>query len=542
MSDLTAYQQLSQLDEREQKLSIERSLLLQKALQSGDVDQIYKAQQYIGNFFGKVQSATSNSAHKSLVFDPFESNTSQGFFQKNAQVSFELLRQMAKNPIINAIIATRKDQVAEFCVPQVDKYSKGFIIRKKNADNKTQPSDREKREIDALTEFLLNCAEKEEVWDMDDFDSLIRKIIDDSLTLDQACFEVVNNRLRQPVQIVPVDAATIRLADSFDNVNNTKAGEKKDGFFPSYVQIYQNRIYQEYYPWEMCFGIRNPQTALNSNGYGRSELEILIATVTAMFNSDSYNNKFFQNGTAPKGALLVKSTGGVNKDKIAELRRDWNATMVGSNNFHKTPVLDAEKIEWLDLQKSNRDMEFSKYQEYLIKVGCAVYKISPEEIGFPLQGTGHGGFGGAGGGEDEKNYSINKGLKPLLKSVQTWINKMIISPKSEGRYEFLFAGLDTEDSQAEEERLTKAVTTYMTVDEVRAVRELDPLPDGQGKIILSPIMMQQTQMKAQQQMQQQQQYGESNNPFIDDDYNKADEVSPFEKALSDWWTKEMTTV
>ncbi len=544
MSNLPVYQQLSQLDEREQKLSIEKSLLVQKALQSGDIDEIYKAQQYISNFQPK-QTIANAIGHKSLTFDPFETNTSQGYFQKNAQVSFELLRQMAKNPIINAIISTRKDQVTEYCTPQVDKYSKGFVIRKKNSKDQ-QVSDRDKREIDRLTQFLLNCSEEEEVWDMDDFDSLIRKVVDDSLTLDQACFEVVNNKLKQPTQIVAVDGATIRLADSYDNKNNLKQGEKKDGFYPSYVQIYQNNIYQEYYPWELCFGVRNPQTALNSNGYGKSELEILISTVTAMFNSDSYNNKFFQNGTAPKGALLVKSAGGVNKDKIAELRRDWNATMTGVNNFHKTPVLDAEKIEWLDLQKSNRDMEFSKYQEYLIKLGCAVYKISPEEIGFPLQGTGHGAFGSANGGNEEKEYSISKGLRPLLKSIQTWINKMIIGPKSQGQYEFIFAGIDTEDSKDEEERLVRAASTYMTVNEVRAIRDLEPLPDGKGDIILNTFMMQQDQMRMQQQQMQYQQYQQQQgdqNPFLEQEAQKAEDSTfnksnPFAKEFSRWIDKE----
>ncbi len=551
MSNLPIYQELSQLDEQEQKLAIQKSLYLKKAFESSDVEEIYKAQQWLNknNNLNSLfqQKDNKGQGHRSLIFDPFETNTSQGFFHKNAQVSFELLRQMSKSPIINAVISTRKDQVLTFCEPQMDKYSKGFIIRRKSLDKNEKPNDRDKREVDRLTKFLIDCSEDEDIFDMDDFDSFIKKIIDDSLTLDQACFEIVHNKLREPVQIVPVDAATIRLADSYDNVNNVQQGEKKDGYYPSYVQIYQNRIWQEYYPWEMCVGIRNPQTALNANGYGKSELEILIATVTAMLNADSYNNKFFQNGTAPKGALLVKSAGGVNKDKLAELRRDWNATMVGSNNFHKTPVLDAEKIEWLDLQKSNRDMEFSHYQEYLVKLACAVYKISPEEIGFPLQGSSGGGLnGGNTSHPEEKEYSINKGLRPLLKSLQTWINKFIIGPKSDNKYEFLFAGFDSEDSKEEEDRLTKAVTTYMTVDEVRGIRDLEPLPDGKGSIILNPIMMQQKQME----MQQKQMMAQNAQPNYDD-YGSSDgedngggeydKVNPFVKALENWWDKEMVT-
>ncbi len=540
MSNLPIYQQLSQLDEQAQKLAIQKSLYLKKAFESSDADEIFKAQQYLNknqtNVFGVKNP---DQGHRSLIFDPFETNTSQGFFRKNAQISFELLRQMGRSPLVNAVITTRKDQVLAFCEPQKDKYSKGYIIRKKGSNPKDEATDRDKREIDRLTKFLTDCADDEDVFDLDDFDSFVKKLIDDSLTLDQACFEVVRNRAKEPVQFLAVDGATIRLADSYDNVNNIEANEKKiDGYYPSYVQIYQNRIWQEYYPWEMCVGIRNPQTALNSNGYGRSELEILMATVTAMLNADSYNSKFFQNGTAPKGALLVKSSGGVNKDKLAELRRDWNATMVGSNNFHKTPVLDAEKIEWLDLQKSNRDMEFSAYQEYLIKLLCAVYKISPEEIGFPLQGSKSGGLGSKEGGAQEKEYSQDKGLKPLLKNLQVWINKFIIGPKSNNLYEFVFAGLDTEDSKEEEERLQKAVTLYMTIDEARAVRDLEPLPGGKGKIILNPAFLQQAQLE----MQQNQMMADNAQPGYDDvdGGGEGSDKNPFVKALEDWWKDEMT--
>ena len=38
---------------------------------------------------------------------------------------------MSKTPIVNSIIKTRKNQVADFAEPQEDKYSNGFVVRKK---------------------------------------------------------------------------------------------------------------------------------------------------------------------------------------------------------------------------------------------------------------------------------------------------------------------------------------------------------------------------------------------------------------------------
>ncbi len=527
---------LVDVDERERKLVIERSLAIEKALRSNDVDTIYKAQNYLNQY--NLRQTPQTGEMKSMVMDPFEAANSMGYFFKPASLSFEMLRGMARAPIISAIIKTRKDQVAEYCKPQVDRYSPGFVFKKKGVKDQDELSDADRRYQDKLTEFILHCGDEADKWDLDDFETFVRKIVDDSLTLDQATFEVIPTRSFEPTQFVAVDGATFRLADTYLNEANAKDKKRINGYLPSYVQLYQGQIIAEFYPWELCLGIRNPSTNIYHNGYGRGELEDLVQTTTAMLNSDSYNAKFFRHGSAPKGALLVKK-GNINRDRISELRRDWNSMMSGVDNMHKTPVLDAESVEWLDMQKNNRDMEFSKYQEYLIRLGCANYKISPEEIGFPLGGTENKGIGNKAGGEHEKKYSKSKGLKPLLVTVQGWLNKYVIGPKTNFLWEFQFAGIDDETAKEEEERLTKAATTYMTVDEVRIGKGMKPLPNGEGKIILNPIISQMRQQKQQMEMQnaqgeqeQAQQQEENKNPFL------VDENDPFAKGFHDWFQKE----
>ena len=498
MSDIGVH--LKTLEEQQAKLAIEKELALNTALTSGSVDEIYKARLYYNNFYSNAGRKNSpNSKGKSITIDPLENSGTMGYFDKVGYISYPVLRNMGKVPIIRSIIATRKEQVADYCIPQEDRYSKGFVIRKKTTaipeDGDGDPkdlNDNEKRVIDELTKFLLEGGESDEKWVDDDFETFIRKIVEDSLSMDQACFEIIPNRKNEPYSFKAVDAATFRFADTIDEGSNTPESEKVNGHYPAYVQIYQGNIVAEYYPWELCFGLRNPQTNIYGNGYGRSELEDLVTTVTAMLHSDQYNANFFRNGTAPKGALMVKKAGGLNSDVISEFRREWNAQMVGPANMHKTPILDAEHMEWLDLQKTNRDMEFSKYQEYLIKLSCAVYKISPEEIGFPVQGSlgksGGGLGGGRGAASEERDYSMDKGLKPLLRKIARWINKYLIGPKTDDVFEFAFIGLDAETSVSEESRLILASKSYLEVNEVRKLKGLQPL--AYGDIILDPIAAQ----------------------------------------------------
>ena len=538
---------LSQIDEQERKLAIERALTLEKAYRSGDVEQIYKAQNYFNNHLLEQRPRSKENPVKSLLLDPQEVATSMGYYHKATNLSYDSLRSMAKAPVISAIINTRKNQVVDFLKPQKDKYSKGFIIRKKGIDRDEDLTDFDKRKIEQLTEFMLSCGEHDSKYKWDRLENWGRKVIEDSLTLDQACFEIVPMRNREPYAFTAVDSATFRFADSYDNQTGIEGSQKIDGEYPSYVQLYQNRIIREFYPWELCFGVRNASSNIKANGYGRSELEDLVTTVTGMLNADKYNGGFFRHGSAPKGMLMVKKPGAaLNGDRIQEFRKSWNSMLAGAENAHKTPILDAEGFEWIDLQKNNRDMEFFKYIEYLVKVGCAVYTISPEEIGFPVQGAGQGG--GLGGRSSntkvEKQYSQDKGLRPLLSSMEHWINDYIIGPKTNYTYEFVFTGMQAETAQEEEERLIKAATTYMEVNEIRKERGLKPKKGYD--IILNPIISQQRMMESQMGMQQQQQGQEdqekqqqqedeqfnNTNPFLDPD-------NPFTKSFDQFVESEL---
>jgi hypothetical protein len=535
---------LKNLDERIAKSIIEKDQLLKDAVTSNDVEAIYKAQEYLQ--LQKKNNLKFDDKGKALLIDPFHSSN-LGYYDKRSVLSFDILRNMAKSPIVNAIIATRKEQTAEYCIPQQDKYSKGFIIRKKSIgienDENKDLDEEDKAKIDEITEFILQCGENEENWFADDFESFARKLVEDSLVLDQGAFEVVQTRVGKPYQFFAVDSGTIRIADTYDQgQSGAIKGGKKNGYYPSYVQVYQGTIIAEWYPWELGLGIRNPQTSIYANGYGRSELEELITTVTALLNSDSYNAKFFRNGTAPKGALLVKKASGLSPDVISEFRREWGGEMTGVDNMHKTPIFDAEHIEWLDLQKTNRDMEFSKYQEYLIKLACAMYKISPEEIGFSIQGSNKGLGNGRSGAKDDRKYSYDKGLKPLLKSFERWINHWIIFPLTDGEYEFKFVGMDAETSKDEEDRLVKAVASYMKVNEVREQKGLEQLPDEDGgNLILNPIISQQKMMQQGGGMMGGDQ-GYDNNDFNSDTYEPdwqagGDEDNPMMKSLLDDFDK-----
>jgi len=457
----------------QERLEIKKAILLKNAIESENPTDIIKANQLLSQTAGK-------SDKKSYLIDPNEFMNSFGFKDKPTPLSYDMLRGMSRTSIVNAIIRTRINQVAAFAEPQSDKYSVGYEIRKKRKitepDEPEDLSNTEKREIDEIYEFLENGGQESGGWSFDDLDTFMRKITRDSLTFDQMTFEIVRTKGNKLFEFFATDASTFRISDSYiDDEYKERGKVAKNGYYPSYVQVYQNSVTEEYYPWELCFGVRNPQTDVRLNGYGLSELEELVNTVTSLIWGEDYNKRFFKQGSAPKGILKV--SGNVDPAKLQGFKQEWNATMRGVQNAFKTPVLEADKMEWIDLQRTNRDMEFSNWIEFLIKVTSAIFSIDPSEINFPLTGGANQNYMFEGNNEARLKFSKDKGLSPLLKFIQKKINKYIVSQLNP-KYEFVFKGIDSTSPKEELELDEKAVKVFKTVNEIRQRRGHDPLEGG----------------------------------------------------------------
>lgn len=524
--------QLRAVDMAEQKLIAKRFRLIEKAAKSDNPTDMIAAAQTID----KMQHKPQENA-KAYFIDPLQFSANLGYKDKMFSLTYTTLRRMAKTPIINSIIKTRKNQIADFAEPQADRYNTGFVIRKKAKMGVEQKMDESDKKIaNAITDFIMNCGGQSS-WTNDDFDTFIRKIVEDSLTFDQMTFECVRNRRGKLEYFVATDAATFRIAESafrtdYDNQffhrlgsgiyadeNLRNLDKAINGYYPQYVQVYQTAVVNEFYPWELCFGVRNPSTFINANGYGCSELEDLINVITALLWGDEYNRRFFSQGSAPKGLLRIK--GGMNDKTLQQFKQQWQAMISGVMQSWKTPVVEAD-VDWIDLQKNNRDMEYTSWMEYLIKLACAIYSIDPTEIGWDISRSG-GNSGLFEGNQAERlQHSKDKGLYPILKFIQRKINKYIVEQINPD-FEFVFMGLNGMTIEKELDMDIKKIGSFATINEVREKWDMKPI-DKLGDIIENSVFYQALNAQKQQEMQAQQMgggfsdYEESNNPE-DEDWN-----------------------
>ena len=508
------------------KATLRQQTLLNEALTSNDAESIIKAQTTIKNI-----TTRQDTSRKSLIVDVQDFQNGFDYKDRHISMSYDMLEAMGSTPIINSIIKTRITQVASFAEPVKDEYSVGYKIQKKRLagmDLNEKLTKSEEKEIFQLTEFIENTGTNE--WTNDDFDTFVRKYMNDSLKFDQAVFEVVRDAKGTPIEFFAVDAKTFRVAKSLDDKQYEEMYSNKrkeiNGYYPSHVQIIENNIVNEYYPWELSFGIRNPHTRLKNQGYGVSELEELVSVITSLLHGYQYNSNFFKQGSAPKGFFKVSGSG-YNDTSLQAFKQQWRSMVSGVNNAWKTPFLNAENVEWVDLQKGNAEMGYSGWIEFLIKIACAVFTIDPAEINFPLQGSSSGGAMFEGSNEARLKHSKDKGLYPMIKFLQKKLNKQIVKHFYGGKYELVFTGMDALTRKEQVELDEKTVKTYKTVNELRNDKGLDSI-DG-GDIILDSTYIQKTLLDEQNAAMSENQEGEEyeEEPFKEDDSDE----NPIQKSL-----------
>lgn len=222
-----------------------------------------------------------------------------------------------------------------------------------------------------------------------------------------------------------------------------------------------------------------------------------------MLWGDEYNRRFFSQGSAPKGFIRVK--GGMNEAALQQFKQQWQAMINGVMNAWRTPVVEAD-VDWIDLQKNNRDMEYTSWMEYLIKLACAIFSIDPTEIGWDIsRSNGNSGLFESSEA-DRLQHSKDKGLYPILKFLQRKINKYIVE-QINPEYEFVFMGLNGMTIDKELEMDIKKLGNFMTVNEVRSKWGL-PDMEVAGDIIENSVFWQ-----AYNQTKQQEQGGMGGSPY-----------------------------
>jgi hypothetical protein len=491
-------------------------------------------------------NAVKANEPKSAIIDPYGIYNVEGLKQKSFGVPFFTLRRMAQVPAIAAVINTRLNQIARFTRRPRFEADIGFKVSLKDSNAKI--SEAGKKKAFDIEEFFLKTGAVPNSRRKDNFDSFIRKVVRDTLTIDAMVWENVANIKGGLAEIWAVDGATIEIvADSPVGEGSiipvyapvTKRGRTDEGSI-AYVQKIDGRAVAEYTEAELCYAIRNPRTDIYATDFGMSELETLIEIVTGIVNGVRYNTAYFSENHLPQGVL--EFIGKYKDEHLEAFKRHWKTLTDGAAGKWAVPVMASQEgngFKFTSFKNNNRDMEFNEFLEFLFNITCAVYQIDPNEVGFKSWTSGSGSPMRSDNTEVKIDESKDKGFIPLMQFLANTFNSEVVD-QIDPDFAFSWVGVDEEDEAAKlEHDKTLLEMGKFTVAELRKRDDMDEILDEDGKpakwtqapansaliqVYMAGLQAEQAQQQQGQQQTQQAQESAQNKIDSDGEHQKQLEV------------------
>lgn len=452
-------------------------------------------------FASMPQPVPQENQPKGFMIDPMAmlDSVGMGYRSNPSRVTYETLRQMTEgDTLLGCIIGTRVAQVSTFCMEQENKYSVGNLIRLKGKHKRNRPMTNGEKDRAKKVEFYVENMGQKPSLTRDGFVPAVKKMLRDSLTFDQVNTENQLTRGGQLHQTVVHDPATIRFADTTKwNPRGAPLSPEDEKTRVLFAQVLNGEIITEFTAHELGFGVRNPRSNVRVGNYGYPEPQQLLQTITSHLWAEQWNQKAFSQGSTVKGVLNMK--GNIDRMKYDAFKRQWLAQVGGITNAWRTPIINSDGIEFVPMQMSNTEMGYQMWIEYLVKIACSIYQMDPTEINFDLRGSSNGQqptF--VSNNEAQQKMSKDRGLKPLLRFFQDYLNRHIVS-RIDDEFELAFVGLDAKSEEQAVELRQKQGQTMITVNELRELEDLKPIKGGE--IIMNPTFTSYLQQLAQAQQQ-----------------------------------------
>jgi len=388
------------------------------------------------------------------------------------QLSCRILRRVSEKCwIINLCIATSVKQARPYFKESTGENQRGFRIMNIEAKEKgREMSKAEREEARKLVQFFLHTGDIEDPNRTDDLDKYATKIIRDIYQLDQISSELQRTRGGELCAFWAIDTATIEVA-----LPNT---ERTTGV--KYAQIINHVPYAYYGKDDLIFDCMNPRTDLEKAGYGYSIVEQAIDLVTSSINTFLYNAGFFTENKLPRGILLLN--GAADQDEIEDIEdyianlmsgpptSQWRVPIIPTGRTKNADNGGGRLFEWVNLQGTNKEMEFQSWYDLQLSAIVAMFAKSMEELGLHSQKS-QALF--AASTEPKQEASRSLGLGDLLTFLQKHLNQIL--QQKNPKYCFEFVGYEKDDLKLVAEIDKSEVDTWKTLNEKRTEKGMEAI-------------------------------------------------------------------
>lgn len=214
---------------------------------------------------------------------------------------------------------------------------------------------------------------------------------------------------------------------------------------------------------EIAYFMRNTRSM---SVYGYSPVQAIIDIVKSLHYSTLYNKRFFEETPIPDGALGLLDT---NETEMKAFVDWWQTEFKGQP--HKLAVINKD-IKWQPFNISQRELEFLDTQKWYFRLVISMFGLTPTELGLTEDVN-------KATSESQTELSKRKGIRPLLKIVENFINEDIIPELGYEGIEFAYIYDDPQEKKSRLENWQLELNMGVkTINEVREEMGLEPVAYG----------------------------------------------------------------
>jgi SPP1 gp7 family putative phage head morphogenesis protein len=214
---------------------------------------------------------------------------------------------------------------------------------------------------------------------------------------------------------------------------------------------------------EICYMMRNQRSM---SAYGYAPTQAIMDIIKSLHYSTLYNKKYFEETSIPDGIIGME---GASETDIANFTNSWNQEFKGMP--HKLAVLN-NKVTWQPLNVSQKELEFLETQTWYYKLVISMFGLTPTELGLTDDVN-------RATSTTQAELARRKGIRPLLRIIEEYINSDIIPEFGYDGIEFSFIYDDPQEKMARLENWGRELDMGLkTVNEIRVEMGLEPVSWG----------------------------------------------------------------
>lgn len=210
---------------------------------------------------------------------------------------------------------------------------------------------------------------------------------------------------------------------------------------------------------------------------GMSVIAAAAQTIDTEEQSKRFNRQFFANSARPSVTVEVPKV--MQPDQFRRFKQQFEEFHTGQYNAYKPLILEGgAKANAFAL--TQKDMDFLESRKFNKDEILAMFGVSPGMLGM-TENVNRSNMEAA-------EYIFAKyEVRDRVKQFVDILNKSLIKPWNEAngtKYELDFENPVPEDVKQNLDHRKNAVNNWMTVDEVRELEGLPPLPNGAGAVLM----------------------------------------------------------